>query len=93
MISWIKLPGFKAIDRPQQPIGNLLDICKDDDEDEEDEEKGATKKSVTKLDIEKYFNYYDILILDKSNYPRPNIFFDLDEEEIDKVLADVNDKM
>ena len=32
------------------------------------------------------------MILDKSNYPRPNIFFDLDEE-VDKVLTDVNDKM
>ena len=50
--------------------------------------KALLKKSVTKL--EKYFNDHDIVILDKSNYPRPNNFFDLDEQEIDKVLTDVN---
>ena len=53
--------------------------------------KALLRKSVTKLDIEKYFNDYDIVILDKSNYPRANNFFDLDEQEIDKVLTDVNE--
>ena len=44
-----QLLGFEAIEGPQQPIGNLLDISKDDDEDEEDEEKGATKKKCYKI--------------------------------------------
>ena len=61
---------------------------------EDDGEQTGTdkpKKSPAIYDIEKNFDEEDMKTLSNFNYPRPNEFFDIDPENLQKIYDDVNE--
>ena len=55
----------------------------------EDDEKDEAQAPIVKLDLEKNFNDKDLSILTKSNYTRPNDFYDITIQDLEKDLEDV----
>ena len=75
-----ELPGVDAIE---------------DSEDNKDDQARAPlpkedKTSIVNLDLEKNFNENDIYTLGEFEYPRPNKFYDTNNEDLEKHLGDVN---
>ena len=81
--------GFKQFERlaDKQELPGVESI--EDDGEQTGTEKA--KKSPTIYDIEKNFDEGEIKTLSDFGYPRPNEFFDIDPENLQKIYDNVND--
>ena len=85
--------GFKQFERladMQELPGNAWEIDREPLIPEvEDGQRDEEPKRDTRLDLEKNFDVNDIDILKKSNYTRPNDFYDSTVQDLEKDLEDV----
>ena len=86
--------GFKQFERladMKELPGNVWEIDREPVITEvEDGQRDEEPKRDIRLDLEKNFDGNDLAILRKSNYTRPNDFYDSNIEDLKKDLEDVN---